>query len=404
LTVPVVTTLFSYFVASLFSDGSGAILALLGILIGASLVVSGNHASRLFPDRRLPRVLSGIGGVLLLVPFVLKDADRYHQRLLDSLGSESFDGRHWGAAIFAWILLIFGTLGLISPFSRPPSKARTRAISLISYLLLVAFPFALGQSWWERDGGYAVLSVAKGDPLYAAWMSCWEERDLMIKFWLLGSGHTILLSTAVGAWIEEVLSTVDQPPPTHVPPKWMGILVGMILLLGLSLFMLPGVERAHLHSRQHNAYVCMGTLSVAEYDFREHDRDGNGAQDFWTGDVAGLFKFGKIPRELAEADAAPLHPLVPAPVPYKGYLFKALLSDASETPPVSYRQETDIVSGKVHNLTKFGFVAFPADPLGDAQTIFIVNENNTIFPRRNTANPPTDWPTDDDLKRYYSKE
>jgi hypothetical protein len=377
----------------------------LGILIGASLVVSGNHATRLFPNRRLPRVLSGIGGVLLFVPFVLKDADMLGRRLLNCLGSESFDGRQWGASLFAWILLILGTLGLISPFSLPPSKGRTRAISLISYLLLVAFPFALGQSWWERDGEYAVLNISKGDSLYAAWLMCWEERDLMLKFWLLGSGHTILLSTGIAAWIEEVLSRpVDQPAPPRVLPKWVGSLLIVILLVGLLFFILPEFERALRNSRARNAYVCLQTLSIAEYDFRQYDRDGNGVQDFWTGDVAGLFTFGKIPKELAEADASPLHPLVPKPIPYKGYLFKALLSDCSETPPVSYRQETDTVSGKVHNLTRFGFVAFPADSLGEGYRLYIVNENNTIFPRIYTSTIPSDWPTDDDLKKYYYKE
>ena len=167
--------------------------------------------------------------------------------------------------------------------------------------------------------------------------------------------------------------------------------------------MTPYFQAARHASREQNAYECMRNLAGAEHDFRQNDRDGNGVHDFWTADVAGLYKFGLIPKELAEADASPLHPLVPKPVPYKGYLFKALLSDLSALPPAEYRQWTDQASGKVHHLEKFGFVAFPADSLGPGYRLYIVNENNTVFPRAYTPAPPSDWPTDDELKSFYSK-
>jgi hypothetical protein len=80
------------------------------------------------------------------------------------------------------------------------------------------------------------------------------------------------------------------------------------------------------------------------------------------GDVAGLLRTGLIDRTTAEADARPLRPLVPLPIPRDGYYFRVLDADGSEVPPVPYRQETDRKSGKVHNESKFGFVAYPAEP------------------------------------------
>jgi len=56
----------------------------------------------------------------------------------------------------------------------------------------------------------------------------------------------------------------------------------------------------------------------------------------------------------------------------------------------------------VHHLTKFGFVAFPADP-SEKGYLYIWNENNTIFPSAYTSTTPSDWPTDVDLKKYYIK-
>jgi hypothetical protein len=218
LTVPVAVALLSYFAASLYSEGRGAILALLGILIGASLVVSGGHATRIFPDRKLPRALAGIGSVLLSVPFFLNDADAYGGRILEHLVQDTVRGGVWGVSCFAWLLLALGGLGLCVPSTRPPSKGWTRAISLLSYLLLIAFPFALHQSWWNRNSGYAVLIVQKGEPLYDAWMANWEYRDLMTKFWLLGTGHTILLSTGIAAWVEDVLSKQSKLPESSIDP------------------------------------------------------------------------------------------------------------------------------------------------------------------------------------------
>src|SRR5438876_8635612 len=100
----------------------------------------------------------------------------------------------------------------------------------------------------------------------------------------------------------------------------------------------------------------------AEAEFRYKDVDGNGVEDFWTGDVAGLYRFGLIDREIAAADALPLFPRVPQPIPYMGYYFVAMEVDDSESPPEELRQDTDKKSGKVHHRSKFAFCAYPAEP------------------------------------------
>lgn len=64
-------------------------------------------------------------------------------------------------------------------------------------------------------------------------------------------------------------------------------------------------------------------------------------KDYWTRDVAGLFRNGLIPRKMAEADVAPIRPLVTKPVPYHGYFLRAIEANAYETPPVTYAQVTD---------------------------------------------------------------
>jgi hypothetical protein len=101
----------------------------------------------------------------------------------------------------------------------------------------------------------------------------------------------------------------------------------------------PGLQSSNRASNERNASINLKVITSAEADFRSNDRDKNGVNDFWTGDVSGLYSLDVgdgplklIPREVAEADAAPLKPLVPSPVPFKGYLFRALEADFGATP------------------------------------------------------------------------
>jgi hypothetical protein len=193
---------------------------------------------------------------------------------------------------------------------------------------------------------------------------------------------------------------MDAGKPGSITP-----IVAALLLLGI-LGGAVGAPRWIDHRRaesDRSAGQALWKLTHAESEFRSQDLDHNGIQDFWTGDVAGFYAYGLIPRELAEADTAPLHPLVPQPIPYHGYYFKALKQDDSETPPVEYRQDTDQKSGKVHNLDRFGFVAFPAGGLATGKRIKVVNENNTVFKTPSTNPVPTAWPTDNQMRSFWSK-
>lgn len=184
--------------------------------------------------------------------------------------------------------------------------------------------------------------------------------------------------------------------------SWTSI-VAALLLLGL-LGAAVGTPRWIAHRRtesDRSASQALWRLTHAESEFRTQDRDRNGIQDFWTGDVSGFHAYGLIPRELAEADVAPLVPLVPVPIPYRGYCFKALQADGEDG--FVYPQITDPKSGAVHNLERFGFVAFPTGGLAAGKRIQVVNENNTVFKTPSTNSVPTAWPSDKQLMSFWSK-
>jgi hypothetical protein len=157
------------------------------------------------------------------------------------------------------------------------------------------------------------------------------------------------------------------------------------------------------------AYTLLKVLTGAEADFRANDRDRNEVQDFWTGDVAGLYslmangqEIQLIERALAEADLKPLNPLVPKPIPYHGYYFMALDRDESESPPEPYRQDTDKKSGKVHHARKFGFCAIPAEYKVTGRGFFIVNENNTVRFKYTYTEGVDSWPSDEDMRHEWA--
>ncbi len=161
-------------------------------------------------------------------------------------------------------------------------------------------------------------------------------------------------------------------------------------------------ERLEIEGRADNFRY---RFRAAQQEFYANDRDGNGIHDYWTGDVAGLHRFGLIDRAVAEADARPLGPLVPRPVPWNGYLFVALEQDENEVPPVPYAQVTDARSGRVYNRVKFAFCAYPAEPGKSGQYIYIINENGSPFRCPVGLRPvPRNWPSNADLSSFWSRD
>src|SRR5215204_5583751 len=82
-------------------------------------------------------------------------------------------------------------------------------------------------------------------------------------------------------------------------------------------------------------------------------------EGYWVGDISELYRLGWISREVAEADTAPLNPMVPRPVPFHGYYVRAMESGPSmsgENPtPVSFK-------GLKRSRDNFAILIYPAEP------------------------------------------
>ena len=171
-----------------------------------------------------------------------------------------------------------------------------------------------------------------------------------------------------------------------------------------------------LRANETLAARALKLIAAAEVDFRSGDRDGNGVNDFWTGDLAGLhlltrkgerFALRLIDVTLASADAAPLpreNGATPAPpLPERGYWFRALKKDRSVRPPEDYAADTSDTGGpKTYNRNRFGFVAYPAEYGVSGMRTLIINEAMSVLGKDVQGEPVDDWPDDVTLKREWT--
>lgn len=124
-----------------------------------------------------------------------------------------------------------------------------------------------------------------------------------------------------------------------------------------------------------NGIASLKTICTAQYDFRSNDRDRDGEQNFWTGDIAGLYALspGNDPQgyplrlielSIATADADPVTDLshVGNPAPSSGFWYRAFDRRGGTNP-----------------YSQFAACAFPArygDPWRDT---FIISEDTVIY-------------------------
>jgi prepilin-type N-terminal cleavage/methylation domain-containing protein len=228
------------------------------------------------------------------------------------------------------------------------------------------------------------------------------------------------------------------------------LMIVIAIIAIIAAIAIPGLLSSQRASNERSASTSLKTLSTAEADFRANDRDWNHVNDFWTFNVSGLYTMTSaavagsaganatsdpaiklIELSVASADSnsgqagtttemAALSTFA-VPSAKAGYWYIALVNDmaVAGTTDQTYAVDTQGMPtmGTCHNTSKFGFLAFP-DSQSSGKFVFIVNENNTIFRsatttavKPSTVTPPgtfasapyTDWPSDTNLKSFWSK-
>ncbi|MBI2898871.1 MAG: DUF2950 family protein [Planctomycetes bacterium] len=192
-----------------------------------------------------------------------------------------------------------------------------------------------------------------------------------------------------------------------------------------------GAESLRIARNERSAAGSLKTICTAEADLRSNDRDNNRVQDFWTGDIAGLYCIDNsaysdnpTPNKLIEvatalADYAPwndgLHVndrnYYSNPVtsfgkraPKTGYWFQMMKQYTTwDNKREDYRTHTGGAKEAAYHTSRFGVCAFPADYPKSGRKTFIVSEGNTMFWKDTDGKPVEVWPSDEELRREWKE-
>lgn len=164
------------------------------------------------------------------------------------------------------------------------------------------------------------------------------------------------------------------------------------------------IDRAQLAANERNASATLKTLAGAQADFRANDRDQNRVNDFWAGDLSGLYRVDPgdgalklIELSTALADARPCVPLD------KGGTFGAMkiLPAGKASPKAGYayafipRFQNEAGAPETYDdgfgrcIARFAYCAVPAEYGKSGKTSFLISEENVIW-KKDTGGKPVE--------------
>lgn len=155
-----------------------------------------------------------------------------------------------------------------------------------------------------------------------------------------------------------------------------------------------GPERREANQR--SATITLLTLCSAQADFRSNDRDGDGINNFWVKDIAGLHGLETagqpirlIMIQTADADRTPgkgKYGAVKGDQPQDGYFFVSPNTCLIKGKPVTYDE------GKGRNASRFAGVAYPAQYGRTGTLTYLTNETNTVWSKDTGGKPIEEFP------------
>ncbi len=188
------------------------------------------------------------------------------------------------------------------------------------------------------------------------------------------------------------------------------LMIVIAIIAIIAAIAIPGLLAAQRSSNERNASASLKTIATAEADFRSNDRDNDRAQNFWVGNLFGLFALCPstngsatpatlvtevdptlmiklIEPSLATADGntaattigcVTVGAAVGTLSPKASYVYRSF-AQYQTTAATNYATTGGITAwGSNFNFGKFGFMAFSTS-YGAGRQIFIMDESITIF-------------------------
>jgi hypothetical protein len=162
--------------------GAG-IMILLAVVAGASVAVA-NRLRKRFPEIMPIRVLSGIGGGMIVALMALQ------------LFASSGGWAGWSMMLLYVLMLGYGLLGLLSAFRPEPEDALLQRISFVARVVLWWAPVAclIAQNWLTDP--YVDIVISSGGGFINIFVS-------LAKCFLLYYGFAFLMALGFAAYLEQ---------------------------------------------------------------------------------------------------------------------------------------------------------------------------------------------------------
>lgn len=171
---------------------------------------------------------------------------------------------------------------------------------------------------------------------------------------------------------------------------WWGIGTSaacLVVTAGIAAVLWIGYKVVESDVEHSLAIVGLIGMTKVQEDFRENDADGNGAKDYWTGDVAGLYRISRTSGTgLEDADAG-----LPSRTPFYGTWICAMTSGPDGAP---YAQDVDGDGQAVTHPDRWAVCMYPAAYGKKYTETFILNEEGRIWAKDTRGAPVTTWPKD----------
>lgn len=177
------------------------------------------------------------------------------------------------------------------------------------------------------------------------------------------------------------------------------VVAGAALAIAVPLA-LAGGEPSGPAANERIAELTLKFILQAEETFKNSDSDRNGAADYWTRDLAGLYalkdRSGQaiflIERATAQADPDGAARYTLGSAPRNGYWFKMMATDPDGEP---YQKDDDKDGKAFTHKSRFAVSAYPAEYGLTGRFTFIISEQGQVFKKDTGGKAVDKWPGKD---------
>ncbi len=179
------------------------------------------------------------------------------------------------------------------------------------------------------------------------------------------------------------------------------LMIVVAIIAIIAAIAIPSLLRSRVAANETSCQAALKQFVSTEGVWRQTDSDRNGAQDYWTLDVAGFYgrtdaggnslKYIDVNLAKADQNGAATYASVGAISDKSGYYFTAMALDA----PAGTAYRLDVDGDLIFNTnpSKYGFCGYPLTYNNTGVRQYIVNEEGVVYQRdQGTATAVITWP------------